>query len=468
MKRARSCVLLVCLALVGCQAGSHPAPRTRLDDEGVVYVYLQPLGREAERLQFTIASVSAVHRDFGEVPLAVAPGELKGAEARRQRLLASGPLPAGDYSGFTVRVGKAALRGAEGPAALLLPEAPSRIEFGLTVRRAEGSVVLLALRYAESVDGGFRFSPAFAAFAPERSAVGALGFVVNSRSSDVSVFDKRSMQVVGVIATGREPSGIALDQPGRRLYVGVSGEDGVEVVDVMAGAIADRIRLSPGDEPVALALAPDGATLLSANRGSNTVSVIDTVSRFERTKVQVGNGPRSIAIDRARRRAFVFNTFSNTVSVLDLASGATVRSIATDPGPVRGQFSRRGDRLYVVHESSAWVTVIDPIRLTVAGRFPVRSAMAAIEVDPGTDFVYLAGRGEPTVGLFEPFSFAPVDFVAVGAGVADMVTDGEANPLYLVVPATNRVLVADRISKRPVGELDVGDGPTWIALMGEH
>jgi len=467
VRSARSSLLAICLALLGCQAGL-PFSRVRLDDEGIVYLYLQPLAREAERLQFTIESVSAARRDLGEVPLALALGELRGSELRRQRLLAAGPLPAGDYSGFVVRTGKASLRGEEGPAALLVPEAPTRIEFGFTVRRGEGSIVSLALRYAESVEAGFRFSPAFAAFAPERTAVGLLGFVVNNRSSDVSVFDKRSMQVVGVIATGREPSGIALDQLARRLYVAVSGEDGVEVVDIMSGAIVDRIRLSPGDEPVALALAPDGRTLLAANRGSNTVSVIDAASRFERAKVQVGSGPRSIAIDRTRRRAFVFNAFSNTVAVLDLASGAPIRSIATAPGPVRGQFNRRGDRLYVIHETSAWVTVIDTVTLTVSARLPVRSALAAIEIDPSTDFVYLAGRGEPTVGLHEPFSFAPVDFVATGAGVIDMATDREANTLYLVVPDTNRVLVVDRISKRTVGELDVGNGPTWITLMGEN
>jgi len=468
MRSVCSCLLLVCLALVGCQATLLPSSRIRLGDEGVIYLYLQPLARDAERLQFTIEGVSAVHRDGGEVSLGVALRELKAPDVRRQRLLAAGPLPAGDYSGFTLRAGKASVRGDEGPAALLVPEAPSRIEFRFTVRRGEGSVVLMALRYAESVEAGFRFSPVFAAFAPERPAVGLIGFVVNSRSSDVSVFDKRSMQVVGVIATGREPSGIALDPLARRLYVGVPGEDGVEVIDTMSGAIADRIRLSPGDEPVALALAPDGATLLSANRGSNTVSLIDPVSRFERAKVAVGNGPRSIVIDRTRRRAFVFSAASSTVAVVDIASGAAIRAIATDPSPVRGHFNRRGDRLYVIHEAAAWVTVINPLTLTVAGRFPVRSGMAAIKVDPGTDFVYLAGRGEPTVGLHEPFSFAPVDFVPTGGAVVHMATDGEANTLYLVIPDTNRVLVVDRISKRTVGELDVGDGPAWISLMGEN
>src|SRR3990170_8449016 len=465
MRSVCSCLLLVCLALVGCQATLHPSSRIRLGDEGVIYLYLQPLARDAERLQFTIEGVSAVHRDGGEVSLGVALRELKAPDVRRQRLLAAGPLPAGDYSGFTLRAGKASVRGDEGPAALLVPEAPSRIEFRFTVRRGEGSVVLMALRYAQSVEAGFRFSPAFAAFAPERTAVGLLGFVVNNRSSDVSVFDKRSMQVVGVIATGREPSGIALDPLARRLYVAVPGEDGVEVIDTMSGAIADRIRLSPGDEPVALALAPDGATLLSANRGSNTVSLIDPVSRFERRKIDVGSGPRFIVLDRAGRRAFVFNELSNSVSVLGVPSGVALGAIATDPGPVQGRLNRRGDRLYVVHVGAAYVTVIDPNTLRVTGRFAVRTGMDAVQVDPNTDFVFLASRRELAVGVYDPFSFAAVDFIDTGAGIVQMATDGEENTVYLVSPDLGRVLVFDRIRKRTVGELDVGEGASWIGVM---
>jgi len=37
-----------------------------------------------------------------------------------------------------------------------------------------------------------------------------------------------------------------------------------------------------------------------------------------------------------------------------------------------------------------------------------------------------------------------------------------------VNPATDRVQVFDRIRKRTVGELDVGDGPAWISVMGEN
>lgn len=463
------CLTLVCLILAGCGTASVPQqPRTRLDDEGVVYLYLQPLAREAERLRVSIDGISALRGDGAEVPLAVSLRELRREDTGRQRLLAAGPLPAGEYSGLVVRTARASLRGEEGESALLVPEAPARLDFKFSVRRGEGAVIALALRYAEAVEAGFRFSAAFSVYSPERPAPTRVGFVANRGSNDVTVFDKKAVRVFDVIATGRGPSGMALDQRARRLYVALSGDDGVEVIDVLSGKIVDRIRLAPGDEPVEVALTPDGATLLSANRGSNTVSVIDPGSRFELMKIPVGNGPRSLVIDRAGRRAFVFNALSNSVSVIDIRSRTAIRSIPTDPGPRRGDFNRRGDRLYVIHESASYVTVIDPSTLVVARRFPVRSWMDAIKVDPSTDLVYLAGRDEFAVGLYDPFSFAAVALVGTGTGIAHMTTDRDDNQLYLVSPGTGRLLVFDRISKRTVGELDVGHHPAWINVMGEN
>jgi YVTN family beta-propeller protein len=465
--RIRFCLLVVCLSVAGCQAGV-PQPRVRLDDEAAVYLYVQPFPPEAERLRVVIDGVSARLRDGGEVPLSLALRELNSRDVPRQRLLAAGSLPAGDYAGFAFRTKSASLRAEEGESALLVAHADARIDFSLTVRRGEGYVVALALRYGESVEGGFRFTPVFSVYRPRRPAAGVMGFVVNSGSDDVTVFDKKTFHVFEVIATGRGPSGIALDQRARRVYVALSGDDGVEIVDVLAGRIHDRVRLSAGDEPVDLALTPEGKTLLSANKGSNAVSVIDPASRFEVARIPVGNGPRSILMDPTGRRAFVFNSLSNTVSVIDVASRAVIRSITTDPGPVRGAFNRRGDRLYVIHEIASYVTVINPTTLAVIGRSPIRSAMDAIEVDRSTDLVYLGARRELVVAVHDPLSFAPVDFIDTGSGIAQMATDSEDNTLYLVSPATNRVLVSERIRKRIIGEIDVGDNPSSISVMGEN
>jgi YVTN family beta-propeller protein len=303
---------------------------------------------------------------------------------------------------------------------------------------------------------------------PDKPPTNLVGLVTNNGSNDITVFNKKSLQVYGVIVTGRGPAGMALDQRSRKAYVALSGEDGIEVIDVVAGNVSDRIRLYPGDQPHEVALTPDGRILLSANTGSNTVSVIDADSRFEVTRIPVGNGPRSVAIEPTGRRAFAFNSLSNTISVLDIPTRSLISTIGVDSGPVRGQFNRRGDRLYVIQETSPYVVVINPSLLTVTGRFPVRSGVRSVKVDPNTDLVYLGKMHDFAVGLYDPFAFAPVGFMDAGGAIAQMTADGDENNLFLVSPDRKAVLVANLTSRRTVGEIDVGDDPYWVTMMGER
>jgi hypothetical protein len=60
-----------------------------------------------------------------------------------------------------------------------------------------------------------------------------------------------------------------------------------------------------------------------------------------------------------------------------------------------------------------------------------------------------------------------VDFVQTTGEVVHIATDVEDNTLYLVESGPNRVLVSERIRKRTVGQLDVGEGPAWVSVMGE-
>ncbi len=467
MKKPLRSLLILALFLCGCQA-ALPQLRPRLEEEGGVYLYLQPFPQEAERLKFTIEDIFAISSDGKELPLSVTLRELSSRDVRRQRLLATGPLPPGEYSGFSFKTKSASLKGEEGESALLVPDASTRVDFKFSLRRGKGYVIALILKYAESVEAGFGFTPTFSIFLPDRPTVGLMGFVTNGQSNDITVFDKKSLQVFDVIATGRGPSGMALDQRSRRAYVALSGEDSVDIIDIMVGNISDKIRLNSGDEPRELALTPDGRFLLSANTGSNTVSVIDPVSRFELTRIRVGTGPNSILVEQTGRRAFVFNKLSNTISVIGIPDFGLIATISTDPGPVRGQFNRRGDRLYVIFELSPYIVVINPNSLSVVGRFPVRSGMISMKVDPNTDLVYLGRKRDFVVGLYDPFAFAAVGFVNTGTSIAYIAEDGDENTLFMVSPDTKSVLVSHLISKRIVGEIDVGEGPYWVTMMGER
>lgn len=467
-KALRPLLSALCVViLLSCQAAITRV-RPPLEEQGEVYLYIQPYPQEAERLRFTVDEGFAVSADGREFPLDTYLREIKSSDLRRQRLLASGRIPPGSYMGFSFKIRKATLRGEEGEADLLVPEKSVRSEFNFNVNRKTGYVFSLTFKYKESIGAGFSFSPVFSISIPAKPILSLVGYVSNTGFSNLMVFDKKAPQVTGVIPVGRGPSGMALDQRSRRLYAANSGDNEILVVDILANQVTNKIRLTSGDRPLELALTPDGRILLSVNPGSNTVSFIDPFSLVELNRVNVGNGPRSILIDPAGRRAYVFNTLSGTITALDIPNRSIITTFSTDPGPLRGDFSPTGDNLYVIHEFSSYLTVIDPVSFRVLKRFSIGPGMISIKVDSRTGLVYIGRSNDIFVGAYNPFSFVAVDLIRTGGTVNYMTIDDEENNLYMVSSEMKRIIVSNLVRKKILYEIDVGEAPYWVTVTGER
>jgi YVTN family beta-propeller protein len=349
-----------------------------------------------------------------------------------------------------------------------VPEKSVRSEFDFNVNRKTGYVFSLTFKYKESMGAGFSLTPVFSISIPAKPIRSLVGYVSNTGSSNLMVFNKKAAQVTGLIPVGRGPSGMALDQRSGRLYAANSGDNEILVVDILADQVTNKIRLTGGDRPQELALTPDGKTLLSVNPGSNTVSFIDPISMLELNRVNVGNGPHSILIDPAGRRAYVFNTFAGTITVLDIPNRSIITTFSTDPGPLRGDFSLTGDNLYVIHELSSYLTVIDPVSFRVLKRFSIGPGMISIKVDRRTGLVYIGRSNDIFVGVYNPFSFVAVDLIRTGGTVSYMTIDDEENNLYMVSSEMNRIIVSNLVRKKILYEIDVGEAPYWVAVTGER
>ncbi len=97
---------------------------------------------------------------------------------------------------------------------------------------------------------------------------------------------------------GSFPEGVAVDPAGARVYVANRGPDTVTVIDAATHRVITTVPV--GDDPEDLAVDPTGARVYVANRGEGTVSVIDTTSN---TEIDVDgdlmNGITRIAVGQA-------------------------------------------------------------------------------------------------------------------------------------------------------------------------
>lgn len=461
--------LLLCLLStvpLGAVAPQRGAPQPPGD--GQLYVYFQPLPPDADRLAFTVASVQATTARGGEAPLDLSLKAIDRAASRDQRLLASGRVPADGYAALSITVSRASVRrdGREEP--LVVPDAPIKVDAVFDVPRGRAVVLWLEVRPGSTPASGDGFGASFAAHVAPRPLQSLAGFVSNSQSNTVTVFDKRLRQAAAVVPTGERPAGLALDRQRGRLYVACEGDDEIQTIDVASAELVDRTRLLPGDDPRELALTPDGSLLVSVNAGSNSISLFETAPLTRADRIAVGSGPGAVLIEPTGRRAFVFNTLSGSVSVVDLSQRSVVATLALDAAPLRGEFSPRGDRLLVIHERSPYVSVLDPVRLSVVDRPRLRIGIDAIKADARRNVIYVGGRDDSLLEFYDPNTLLPVNSLPTAGGIGYLAIDAEDDSLYMVSPDLGRLLVGSPAQRKVVAAIDVGAGPYWVAVMGER
>jgi YVTN family beta-propeller protein len=466
--KERLILTAICLFLFsGCETKPSQL-KPPLRDQGEVFMYMEPVPQEAAHLRFFLDGISAVRADGSEVPLTMSFTEFRFDELNRQRLVASGIITEGPYSGISITVRKALLKGEEGEGDLIIPKEPYKIDFPFTAQNQKALVISLNLKYSQSVIDGYSFIPSFSLSIPAKPLIALKGIVSNHDSNTLAVFDKRAGRVVSVIETGAGPAGIAFDQRARKAYFTTTEDDSVEVIDLDSEDIINRIRLNAGDRPLELVLSPDGSVLFVANSGSDSVSIINTSTLLEQTRLTVGFKPMSILLDRTGRKAFVFNALSNTISVIDVPNRSVSSTITTEQGPVRGQFNRRGDRLFVIFEGSPYLIVLDPFNFAIVKRVFVGAGVSALKVDTNTDMLYLGRRYDSFIEVYDPFSIMPTEAFDAGGGVGYMTIDNEGNNLLAVLPDRKSLVTVNLVSKKIISEIDIGDSPFWTAIMGER
>jgi YVTN family beta-propeller protein len=467
MRALRAAALLLPL-VTGCHLRA-PGGRSLgpLEGEGEVYVYLQPAGGEAGGISFSIRSAAAARLDGAEAALEAVATDLAGeGEVPRQRLLAWGRLPPGEYPALVLGMGRARLAGTDGD--LLVAQEPVRIEVPMGIRAGHALVVHLALRPTGPPAPGAAFQPDLEASIPPGPVPDMAVYCTNSGAADVSVLDRRRHEAMAVIPTGSGPEGIAVDTRRARAYVALSGEDAVDVLDLASGESLRRLPLRGGDRPREVALSPDGSLLLIANQGSNSVVFADPSGPVELSRVPVAEEPWSLLVDRSGKRAYLTSRRAATLTVLDLASRSVAATTATDAEPVRAQLDRAGTRLYVIHASSAYMTVLDLPALTVAKRVHVGFGASALKVDARTDLLYVGLRDDDRIQVYDPLALVPLDFIQLPGPVSYLAIDDAENALVGLVPGKRTVAFVDLTRRRILGLADVGTGPRVIAAAGER
>ena len=151
----------------------------------------------------------------------------------------------------------------------------------------------------------------------------------------------------------KTPLNLAVRPDGKELYVACHGSDSVVVVDALSRQKTAEIAV--GRHPIDVAFSPDGRRAYVSNWLDDSVSVIDVAARKAMATIPVGDEPHGVLTDRSGKLLYVLNTSSDDISVIDTATLVEVKRLAASRSPWAMALAPDGSRMYVTNAYSRFV-----------------------------------------------------------------------------------------------------------------
>ena len=223
-------------------------------------------------------------------------------------------------------------------------------------------------------------------------------------------------------------------------------------------------HLSIGDLPLAMALSPDGHSLIVTNNGYQkpTLRVVNLDHRDVTGVVSIDDAWLGLAWHPDGKRLFSSGAASNTVQEFSwanqqLKAGAktalvdnmTLRPGQTRPAAAQQTFiggiaiNKDGTKLYAVHVFGQRVSMLDLAtgKVTATQKLPAEPYTTVLSPDGTTLFVSLWGGAR--VLMFDAATLAPKGEIEVGEHPNAMVFSADGTRLFVACANTNSVWAVD-------------------------
>ncbi len=144
-------------------------------------------------------------------------------------------------------------------------------------------------------------------------------FTFNGRSNDSTSIDAKTLKVLATFPVGPKPEFCAVDGAGK-LYANIENSSEIVEIDAAANSVTRRASLAPCEEPSGLAIDTKGRKLFSVC-GNKLMAITDIASFKVVGTTAIGAGSDGAAFDPELGLAFSSNGRDGTVSVVKSVNG---------------------------------------------------------------------------------------------------------------------------------------------------
>ncbi len=184
-------------------------------------------------------------------------------------------------------------------------------------------------------------------------------------------WDGKDLSLVQRVATSRTPSHLWIDSRSTTVYSTMQDSDELVAIDIATQTIKSRVKTGP--MPADVYGSPDDKRVFVGLTGGDSVEVFDITGRqpVSIKKIKTGNGAHAFRAAGDGIHLFVSNRVANTVSKLDMNTLQVVESYPVPGGPDCMEVSADGRFIYVSSRWARKLSVVDTQQKKVVRQVPV-------------------------------------------------------------------------------------------------
>jgi DNA-binding beta-propeller fold protein YncE len=456
-------ILFCSLVMISCQAGSEKiAQSNRVFDsppgqsETLVNVFLQLTNESVAGVWFRLGAVEMVAEN-GTVPLVLGRKEFCGSEIRgQQRLLAQGNIKSGSYSSLRLFFEKAALQKDGQQYIMSVPEPVIDLPLPANFKLKPQDSFSLFVYWDEegSIRSKALFHPRMHISPQQKPLFADLAYVSCPDIDTVFVVRTDKNWVVGSLAIPGQPTYMDYDADNKKLYILSKAKSAVNVVEVPAGNLYDKINV-PFAEKLTHMIIPDGQTGYFIDEVGNYLIKMDLISGSQEGRERLGFQPLYLHWLEESQRIVLSAGDSQQVYFIDPTGLTEIGSIRVGGIP-QGLIKDESSLLVVEYESNS-LGVYN--LLTGQLEKKIKVGFGPRRVFKSGDQIYVSNYDGNTVSVLWSPQLRFLRDVLVGQGPFEMASSTDNKWLYVIEHFTGKMAVIDQTVNRVVSHIEFGASP---------
>ncbi len=259
---------------------------------------------------------------------------------------------------------------------------------------------------------------------------GSQAVVINNHSQNATMMDLEKRVVTGVVPVGQRPGAVAITPDGTTAVVANLDSPFASVIDLASGTVEEvaisrrgsRVAIAPNGKYAYIPVVADGDGVWRIN--------LQTLSP-EGPRIFTGNmGGIGLGFDQASGMTLspdgstlvTCGSYSDDISIIDTATWTEISRVPVGDFPVRAVFSRDSETIYVSNRNESTVSVVSRIgdQWSQVDRAWVGAYPLELALDPAGEYLYVGNYQDRLISVVDTASRDVVDSILLpqpgGAG----------------------------------------------------